>query len=105
MLVPWESHAENLGGGGQRARDKIKSDWVTGGHKTKKPPVITTGGSIEIYSSIRGNCLDRYLGTTPYVLDNWDITIHSPIHNKQRSFARRTLSVLYDIFNVSVLVQ
>ena len=45
VLVSWESLAENLGGGGQRARDKIKSDWVTGSHKTKKPPVITTGGS------------------------------------------------------------
>jgi len=46
VLVPWESLAVNLGGGGDWVGDILKSDWVTGSHKTKKPPVITTGGSI-----------------------------------------------------------
>jgi len=45
VLVSWESLAENLGGGGHRFGDILESDWVTGSHKTKKPPVITTGGS------------------------------------------------------------
>jgi hypothetical protein len=38
VLVSWESLAENLGGGGQRSRVKLKSDWVTGSHKNKKAP-------------------------------------------------------------------
>jgi hypothetical protein len=38
VLVSWESLAENLGGGGQRSRVKLKSDWVTGGSQNKKAP-------------------------------------------------------------------
>jgi len=38
VLVPWESLAENLGGGGHRFGDILKSDWVTGGSQNKKAP-------------------------------------------------------------------
>ena len=37
VLVPWESLAVNLGGGGHRFGNILKSDWVTGSHKTKSP--------------------------------------------------------------------
>ena len=30
VLVPWESLAENLGGGGRWVGDNLTTDWVTG---------------------------------------------------------------------------
>jgi hypothetical protein len=51
VLVPWESHAENLGGGGQRLRDKLKSDWVTGARK-KAPSHYNWGLEVDCRLSV-----------------------------------------------------